>query len=127
MPTYDFICNSCSQRFDVFLTYADYGRVPVHCSYCDSADVRRRMTKVRIAKSEEGRMESLADNLGGFEGLEENPAELGRMMKKMGREMGEELPAEFDEVVDRLEAGQSPDEIEAALPDLNTGDGTTGE
>lgn len=127
MPTYDFICNSCSQRFDVFLTYADYGRVPVHCSYCDSADVRRRMTKVRIAKSEEGRMESLADNLGGFEGLEENPAELGRMMKKMGREMGEELPAEFGEVVDRLEAGQSPDEIEAALPDLNTGDGTTGE
>lgn len=127
MPTYDFICNSCSQRFDVFLTYADYGRVPVHCSHCDSADVRRRMTKVRIAKSEEGRMESLADNLGGFEGLEENPAELGRMMKRMGREMGEELPAEFDEVVDRLEAGQSPDEIEAALPDLNTGDGTTGE
>jgi hypothetical protein len=32
--------------------------------------------------------------------------------------MGEELPAEFDDVVDRLEAGQSPEEIESALPDL---------
>lgn len=67
-------------------------------------------------------MESLAENFNGFEGLEENPAELGRMMKKMGREMGEELPAEFDEVVDRLEAGQSPDEIESALPDLGGGE-----
>jgi hypothetical protein len=36
----------------------------------------------------------------------------------MGGEMGEELPAEFDDVVDRLEAGQSPEEIESALPDL---------
>jgi hypothetical protein len=32
--------------------------------------------------------------------------------------MGEELPPEFDEVVDRLESGQSPEEIESALPDL---------
>ena len=39
-------------------------------------------------------------------------------MKKMGREMGEDLPPEFDDVVDRLEAGQSPEEIESAMPDL---------
>jgi hypothetical protein len=50
---------------------------------------------------------------------------MGRMMRKMGREMGEELPPEFDEVVDRLESGQSPEEIESALPDLggDTGGG----
>lgn len=119
MPTYDFICNACEKRFDVLLTYAEYGKTPVHCAHCNSADVRRRMTKVRIAKTEDGRMESLAENFGGFEGLEENPAELGRMMKKMGREMGEELPSGFDEVVERLEAGQSPEEIESALPDLS--------
>ena len=51
--------------------------------------------------------------------LEKDPAALGKMMKKMGKEMGEELPAEFDEVVDRLEAGQSPEDIESALPDLS--------
>jgi hypothetical protein len=32
--------------------------------------------------------------------------------------MGEEMPQEFDEVVNRLEAGQSPEEIEEAMPDL---------
>jgi len=43
---------------------------------------------------------------------------MGQMMRKMGKEMGEELPPEFDEVVDRLESGQSPEDIESALPDL---------
>jgi len=118
MPTYDFICNKCNQRFDVFLTFAEYGKKKVSCTHCKSKDVRRRMTKVRIAKSEEGRMESMADDFTGFENMDDDPKEMARMMKKMGREMGEELPPEFNEVVDRLESGQSPDEIESAIPDL---------
>lgn len=122
MPTYDFICNACKKRFEVFLTYNEYGKKTVRCIYCDSADVRRRMTKVRIAKTEDSRLESMAGGLGDLEGMENDPAALGRMMKKMGKEMGEELPAGFDEVVDRLEAGQSPEEIESAMPDLNGGD-----
>ncbi|MBK6792399.1 MAG: hypothetical protein IPG80_07605 [Anaerolineales bacterium] len=105
-----------------FLTYAEYGQKEVLCVHCNSRDVRRRMTKVRIAKTEEGRLESMANDFTGFEGMENDPAEFGKMMKKMGREMGEDLPAEFDEVVDRLEAGQSPEEIESALPDLSEGE-----
>jgi putative FmdB family regulatory protein len=107
MPTYDFICNDCNQRFDVFLTYAEYGKKPVTCVHCNSKNVRRRMTKVRIAKSEEARMDSMADDFSGFEGLEDDP-----------KAMGQEMPPEFDEVVDRLESGQSPEDIEKAIPDL---------
>ena len=122
MPTYDFTCNTCNQRFDIFLTFAEYGKKPVTCAHCNSRDVRRRMTKVRIAKSEESRMDSMADDLSGFEGIEDDPKAMGRMMRKMGKEMGEELPPEFDEVVDRLEKGQSPEEIESAIPDLGAGE-----
>jgi putative FmdB family regulatory protein len=118
MPTYDFICENCSQRFDIFLTFSEYGKKKVTCTHCGSKSVRRRMTKVRIAKSEESRMDSVTDDLSGLEGLEDDPKALGRMMRKMGKEMGEDLPPEFDDVVDRLEAGQSPEEIESALPDL---------
>lgn len=121
MPTYDFICNNCNERFDVFLTFAEYGVKKVACTHCKSKDVRRRMTKVRIAKSEEGRMESMADDFSGFEGMEDDPKAMARMMKKMGKEMGEELPPEFNEVVDRLESGQSPEEIESAVPGLGEG------
>ena len=118
MPTYDFICNKCNQRFDVFLSYSEYGKVTVTCTNCGSRNVRRRLTKVRIAKSEDSRLDSMADDFSGFEGLEDDPKAMGRMMRKMGKKMGEELPPEFDEVVDRLESGQSPEEIESALPDL---------
>jgi putative FmdB family regulatory protein len=118
MPTYDFVCNNCNQRFEIFLSYSEYGKKKVTCTHCGSKNVRRRMTKVRIAKSEESRMDAMADEFSDFEGLEEDPRAMGRMMRKMGKEMGEELPPEFDEVVDRLESGQSPEEIEKALPDL---------
>ena len=118
MPTYDFVCNACEKRFDVFMTFSEYGNKPVNCAYCGSDKVRRRMTRVRIARSDESRLESAANDFSGLEGLEDDPRVLGQMMRKLGGEMGEDLPPEFDEVVDRLEAGQSPEEIESVLPDL---------
>jgi putative FmdB family regulatory protein len=127
MPSYDFICNNCHQRFDVFLSYSDYGKKAVTCAHCGSKDIRRRMTKVRIAKSEESRMDSMADGFSGFEGLEDDPKAMGQMMRKMGKEMGEEMPPEFDEVVDRLESGQSPEDIEKAIPDLGGADSGDGD
>lgn len=100
------------------MTFNEYGKKAVHCEHCKSDNVRRRMTKVRIAKSDDSRMESMANDFPGFDGLEDDPKALGQMMRKIGAETGEALPAEFDEVVDRLEAGQSPEEIESVLPDL---------
>ena len=124
MPLYDFICLGCNQRFDILLSYSEYGRKSVTCPHCRSKKVKRRVPRVRVRKSEESRLESLADP-SALAGLEDDPKSLGRMMRKMGNEMGEELPPEFDDVVDRLEAGQSPEEIESALPDLggNAGGG----
>ena len=77
MPTYDFICNKCNQRFDVFLTYSEYGKKTVKCAHCSSRDVRRRLTRVRVAKSEDSRMDSMADDFSGFEGLEDDPKAMG--------------------------------------------------
>ena len=61
MPTYDYICLDCRKRFDVFLSYKDYGVAPVACSHCNSANVRRRVPRVRVLKSEEQRLSALAD------------------------------------------------------------------
>lgn len=118
MPTYDFVCTTCEKRFDAFMTFSEYGNKPVICTHCGSDKVRRRMTKVRIARSDGSRLESMANDFPGMDGLEDDPKALGQMMRKLGSETGENLPPEFDEVVDRLEAGQSPEEIESALPDL---------
>ena len=117
MPTYDFVCRNCEHRFDIFMSFSEYGKLKVKCPSCGSINVRRRMTRIRILRSEESRLESLADD-SALEGLENDPRALGQMMKKMGREAGEDLPPEFDDMADRLEAGQSPEEIESALPGL---------
>ena len=51
---------------------------------------------------------------------ESDPKSMARMMRKMSSELGEEIPPEFNEVVDRLESGESPDDIEKSMPDLGT-------
>jgi hypothetical protein len=59
---------------------------------------------------------------------EDDPQSIARWMRKMSSETGEEMPQEFDEVIDRLESGQSPEEIEGAMPELaeGLGDGMDG-
>ena len=117
MPNYEFRCLDCRRRFDLFFSYSDYGKIPVICPHCQSSRVERRIGRVRFARSEESRLENLADP-SQLEGLENDPRSLGRMMRKLGSEAGEELPPEFNEVVGRLEAGQSPEDIEKEIPDL---------
>jgi putative FmdB family regulatory protein len=130
MPLYDYICLDCHQRFDVFMTYAEYGTRPVTCPHCKSKNARRRVPRVRMAKSEESRMDSLASDFSdpsALTGLENDPKAMGRMMRKMGSELGEEMPPEFGEVVDRLEKGQSPEDIEKELPDIGGADMGSGD
>jgi putative FmdB family regulatory protein len=120
MPTYQYRCLDCKRRFEVFLTYAEYGSKPVICPHCASVNVQRRIGRIRVARSEDSRLDDFGDP-SSLEGLEDDPKALGRMMRKMSSEMGEDLGPEFGEVIGRLEAGQSPDEIEKSMPDLGEG------
>ena len=122
MPIYQYRCLSCKKRFEIFLTYREYGQKPIACPHCASDQVQRRIGRIRIARSDESRLDNLADP-GDLEGLENDPRAMGQMMRKMGHEMGEDLGPEFDEVVGRLESGQSPEDIEQALPDLGDDSG----
>ncbi len=117
MPLYEFRCLECKKRFEVFMTYAEYGNKSVTCKHCGSDNVTRKIGRIRIAKSEDSRLDDFTDP-SSLEGLEDDPKALGKMMRRMSGELGEEMPPEFDEVVDRLEKGQSPEDIERDLPDL---------
>jgi putative FmdB family regulatory protein len=120
MPIYQYRCLNCKKRFEVFLSYKEYGVKNILCPHCTSDQVQRQIGRIRIAKSEESRLDNLTDTTN-LDGLENDPRALGRMMRKMSNEMGEDVGPEFDEVVDRLESGQSPEDIEKAIPDLEGG------
>lgn len=123
MPTYEYHCEECHKRFAIFLSYSEYDQAEVHCPECGGKKVRRRIGRIRIAKSEESRMENLVDP-SSLEGIEDDPKAMGRLMRKMQSELGEDVGPEFDEVVSRLEKGQDPEQIEKEMPELaDLGDG----
>ena len=119
MPIYEYRCTDCKRRFSVFWrTYADAESGEPVCSRCGSANVSRLVSRVRIVRSEESHFESLSDpnSLPDFD--ESDPQSLGRWMRKVENEMGEDMGDEFHEVVGRLEAGEDPAAIEQSIPDL---------
>lgn len=122
MPNYDFHCLNCKKRFELFISFKDYGKKEVHCPFCQSLDVQRRIGKVRISRSDDSRLEDLSDP-DALEGLDENPQSMGRMLRKMKSQVGEDAGPEFDEVVGRLESGETPDQIESEMPQMGNESG----
>jgi putative FmdB family regulatory protein len=117
MPKYEYQCLDCKKKFELYFQFKDYGIAPVHCTHCESDKVQRKIGRIRFARSEESRLENMADP-SNLEGLDEDPRALGRMMRQMSNEVGEEMGPEFDEVISRLESGQDPEQIEKELPEL---------
>jgi len=123
MPVYEYRCQACQNKVGIRQSYAEYGKKKVICPVCGSAKLTRAIGRVRIAKSEDRRMEEMADP-SFLSGVDENdPKSIARAMKKMGQSVGEDLPPEFNEITDRLEAGESPESIEQSMPELGASGG----
>lgn len=121
MPIYEYLCHDCRRRVSVlWRTFSAVEKNTPQCPRCGGTNLTRLVSRVAVVRSEESHLEDLADpsNLAGLD--ENDPKSIARWMRKMSKEMGEDLGPEFDEVVDRLEAGQSPEEIEEAMPDLGS-------
>jgi putative FmdB family regulatory protein len=119
MPIYEYRCHDCRRRVSIWWrTFSEAETGTARCPRCDGEKLTRLMSKVRVIRSEESRLEDLADpaNLGDLD--ENDPRSIARWMRKMSDEVGEDIGPEFEEVVDRLEAGESPEEIDQTMPDL---------
>ncbi len=110
MPIYEYRCNKCKKRVSV-LTLRVSEEVNPECDRCGSKDLSRLMSRFATVKSEEARLESLADS-SSLSGLDENdPKSMARWMRKTGKELGEEFSGDdFDQMVDEMEAGNLPDD-----------------
>ena len=110
MPIYEYRCNQCRKKVSI-LTLRISEKVDERCDHCGSTSLTRLLSRFATARSEESRLDSLADP-SSLAGLDENdPRSMARWMRKMGREMGEEFGGEdFDEMVDEMESGNMPDD-----------------
>ncbi len=124
MPHYDFICHDCGQPTRLFFSFAEYETAVPICPHCQSKNIKRRIGRIALGKSEESRLDNLMDD-STLDNLDENdPQAIGQFMRTMSQEMGEDLGDEFNEVVGRLEKGESPDSIEKSMPELGDMEGS---
>jgi putative FmdB family regulatory protein len=100
MPIYEYRCQDCG-HLSSFLTLSISQKFDPVCSRCGSRRLIRLVSRVAVFRSEESRLESLADP-SKFADLDENdPRSVARWMKKMGRELGEDLGEDFESEIDQ--------------------------
>lgn len=105
MPIYEYRCTDCGKRNTVLVLSSSQPAAP--CKYCHGTRLERIMSRFAAPKSEDARLESLADP-SKFSDLDENdPKSMARMMKRMGEEMGEDFGEDLDAA---LEEGESEGE-----------------
>jgi putative FmdB family regulatory protein len=92
MPIFEYYCGKCKRKMS-FLVMSPESFQPT-CKFCGGKDIEQLYSRFATLKSEESRLESLADpsSLSGLD--ESDPASVARWMKKMGREMGEDISGE---------------------------------
>jgi len=99
MPIYEYRCQDCGKRSSFLLLRIDPSFTP-SCRHCHSDRLSRLISRVAVFRSEESRLERLADpsSLGDLD--ENDPQSVARWMKRMGKEMGEDLGDDFEEMMD---------------------------
>jgi putative FmdB family regulatory protein len=99
MPIYEYLCRDCRKR-SALLVLTATRPVEAACRHCGGTKLDRLLSRFAAPKSEEARLESLADpdQLGGLD--ENDPQSMARFMKKMGDEMGEDLGDDIEAMMD---------------------------
>lgn len=99
MPIYEYSCEDCRRRVSVFIRSISNPGTPT-CPRCGGQRLERLMSRFARVRSEEARLDALADP-SSFGDLDENdPQSVARWAKKMGKDLGEDLGEDFDQMVD---------------------------
>lgn len=127
MPSYDFRCPDCKWRGALFFkSFAAYDSSEKVCPRCQGKNLVRSIKRVALMRSEGSRLDNLEDDSALDELENADPKTLGRFMRKMSEETGEDLGEEFGEVVSRLEKGEDPESIEKSMDFSDMPDDTGG-
>lgn len=118
MPIYEYLCPACNGKFQKLVRGFD-DPPGLACPRCGGVEVRRAVSRFATLKSEDDRIESLADpaTLAGLD--ESDPRSIARWAKKLGKELGDDAGEDWDEMVDQMleeELGEEDEEDEEGAP-----------
>jgi putative FmdB family regulatory protein len=111
LPIYEYRCHACRKRTSVFVR--TFGAPEdATCEHCGSTETSRLISRVAVLRSESDEFGSLDES--SIADVDENdPSSMARWVRKMSRQMGEPLDAEMEADLERMEAGQMPDDFPA--------------
>lgn len=108
MPLFEFKCKSCGRKFTALVGMIADAASP-NCPSCGGTDLSKLMSRFSAGRSDEDMLESISDpdKVGNLD----DPANLRRFVKDMGKELGEDMGDEFDEYLEGGGGGDDSDEI----------------
>ena len=107
MPIYEYHCQDCRRRVSLLVRSITNPGTPT-CPRCGGRHLERLMSRFARVRSEDDRLDSLADpsKLGGLD--ESDPGSVARFAKRMGKELGDDVGEDFDQMVEEaMEADAS--------------------
>ena len=108
MPIYEFRCAACRKRSSLFVRTIGADLAP-SCQHCGSPDMSRLFSRVAVLRHGDDPGAGIDESsLGDID--ENDPRSVARWVRKMSRDMGEPLDAEMEADLDRMEAGEMPDD-----------------
>ena len=104
MPIYEYRCNACRRRVQLFFrSFSAVGAAV--CPHCQSPDLGRlpsRISRVRPTASPEG----LLDDPSSLDDLDyENPRAMADWARRMGEASGVDLGSDYEEMLEEIEQG----------------------
>src|SRR5207247_9073517 len=90
MPIYEYHCDAFRQRSTLFILSVSNPE-PARCQHCGSERLTRLMSRIATPKSEEARLESLADPSSYGDRDESDTKSMALFMKKMSEETSEDV------------------------------------
>ena len=141
MPIYEYLCHDCNRIYSFLSQSYDEQRQP-DCPKCEASGLTKQISSFAFKRSrpnDPGLAMGQDQGEGGFGGsgpddldprteremmklmsdaehMDENdPKQLGHLMRRMGEITGESLDPAMEEAVRRLESGEDPDRIEEDL------------
>ena len=121
MPIYEYDCRDCRKRVSLLVLRPSAAASPV-CPVCGGSALSRLMSRFATVKSEDARLDALAESPSFGDLDENNPASVARFMKKMGREFGDDLGDDFESAMDEAieeSTGENAGEGEAESTDTS--------
>jgi putative FmdB family regulatory protein len=121
MPIYEYHCADCRRPVSLLVMRIS-DPTPPSCPRCGGSALRRLMSRFATIRSEDDRLDSLADpsSLGDLN--EDDPKSVARWMKKMGSEMGEDVGDDWDDAVEEAMDEETSADSEAPSEASGGGD-----